>query len=207
MVTMQLSGILFDMDGVLIDSSSSWLEAFNHALDTYGHEAVSMEEFMDTYWGDDLRDILTRLGLDVGIADFCTNVYPEHLGSVRIMPDTKRVLKELSDYPKAIVTNTAYDCTAHILEEFGIGDAFDTIMTADRAGKGKPAPDILFAACDELGISSDEVVLVGDTNVDVRAGSTAKIPVIGVGVKADITISSIGELPAIIASIASSKLL
>jgi phosphoglycolate phosphatase len=204
---MQLSAILFDMDGVLIDSSSSWLEAFNDALKAYGLEPVSMGEFMSTYWGDDLREILSRLDLDVGIAQFCTDVYPDHLDKVRIMPDTKRVLEELSDYPKAIVTNTAYDCTTHIIDEFGIGDAFDVVMTADKAGKGKPFPDILFVACDELGVPSNEVVLIGDTNVDVRAGAEARIPVIGIGVEADITVGSIGDVPRIIDAIARSKLL
>ncbi|MBC7110413.1 MAG: HAD-IA family hydrolase, partial [Archaeoglobi archaeon] len=72
---------------------------------------------------------------------------------------------------------------------------FDVIVTGDEVKAGKPHPEIILRACELLGVSPKEVVLVGDTQSDVIAGKSAGCrAVIGVGTEADFKISSLKEL-------------
>ncbi|PNX47139.1 MAG: hypothetical protein BV459_05015, partial [Thermoplasmata archaeon M11B2D] len=100
------SAILFDMDGVLVDSLDSWWKALNSALKRFKHKEITREEFITTYWGHDLKDNLKRLQLNPEVASFCNVTYGNHIDYIRIYPDTKETLEQLSSYTKAIITNT-----------------------------------------------------------------------------------------------------
>jgi phosphoglycolate phosphatase-like HAD superfamily hydrolase len=69
------SAVLFDMDGVLIDSLDSWWQALNDALKRFKHQEITREEFIETYWGHDLRANLERLQLNPEVAEFCNVTY------------------------------------------------------------------------------------------------------------------------------------
>jgi HAD superfamily hydrolase (TIGR01509 family) len=188
------SALLFDMDGVLVDSLDSWWHALNDALVRFNHAIITREEFIRTYWGHDLRWNLKRLHLNPEVASFCNLTYGGHLNDVRIYPETKRTLSQLSGYRKAIITNTPADCTQQILEKFDISEYFQMIVTSDDVTKAKPAPEIVFKACEKLDVDPGTVVLIGDTVSDVKAGRAAGCKVVGIKVEADITIQTLSEL-------------
>ena len=112
--------ILFDMDGVIVDSIDSWWQSLNHALKSYNMNPISKDEFFEKYWGHDLYDKLKRYNLPLKVGSFCNRVYGEHLGAVEIYENVNEVLEKLSNYPKCIVTNTPKDCTNQILKNFGL---------------------------------------------------------------------------------------
>jgi HAD superfamily hydrolase (TIGR01509 family) len=64
--------------------------------------------------------------------------------------------------------------------------------------KAKPDPEIVLKACEFLDVEPEDVVLVGDTNSDVRAGKAAGCTVIGVNIGADYTVKDISELTRLI---------
>jgi len=196
---MDIEALLFDMDGVLVQSIDSWYQALNAALEAYGRDRISKDEFVSTYWGGDLSVILKRLGLEQGIGPFCLGIYPEYVDSIKIFPETIPALEALDGYVKSLVTNTAFDCTDRILSRFGLHKYFNLIMTSDQVEKGKPYPDMITKACDMLGTDSKHVIMVGDTQMDILASRSAGCLVIGVGgVKGDYSIDSLSELPGII---------
>jgi beta-phosphoglucomutase len=186
--------LLFDMDGVLIDSLDSWWRALNDALTMFKHPTITREEFIRTYWGHDLRSNLKRLHLNPEVATFCNLTYGGHLADVRIYPETKPTLARLTKYRKAIITNTPADCTEQILQKFDIRDYFQTIVTSDDVTKAKPDPEIVFKACENLQVEPSTVILVGDTISDVKAGREAGCTVVGINVEADITIRKLSDL-------------
>ena len=104
----------------------------------------------------------------------------------------------MDKYPKAIITNTPKDCAIQILKKFGIDKYFKMIITSDQIENGKPAPDIVFEACRRLDVKPEEVILIGNTESDVKAGGVAGSKVIGINVEADFSINSISELSNII---------
>jgi HAD superfamily hydrolase (TIGR01509 family) len=186
--------VLFDMDGVLVDSIESWRKALNHALEKYNMDKISKEVFIKKYWGHDLYDNLKRNNLPLKVGMFCNKVYSEHLEDVKIYPNVKEVLEKLSKYPKCVITNTPCDCTKQILETFDIAKYFDFIFTSDDVKLAKPDPEIVLLACKKLELEPKDVVLVGDTDSDIAAGHAAGCKVIGVRIKADYFIEDITDL-------------
>jgi pyrophosphatase PpaX len=190
--------ILFDMDGVLIDSLESWLSSLNAALKYLNYKEISREDFVKKYWGHDLYDNLEKMGLSREIGVFCNDVYSNHLDSVHIYPDTKDTLQKLGGYKKGIITNTPKVCAYEIMKQFDLEKYFDVVITSDDVNKAKPDPEIVLKACEFLDVEPEDVVLVGDTNSDVRAGKAAGCTVIGVNIGADYTVKDISELTRLI---------
>jgi len=188
------SAIFFDLDGVLVDSLDAWWIALNYALESFSHAAISRNEFIKRYWGHDLNDNLRRIGLSSDVGIFCNDFYSRNLDAVRIYPDTRDTLQKLGSYRKVVITNTPKNCAFQILKRFDIEKYFDLIITSDDVKRGKPSPEIVFKACAALDVSPKDVVLVGDTDSDVRAGKAAGCMVVGIHIKADITIHRLSEL-------------
>ena len=142
------NAILFDMDGVLVDSLDSWWESLNNALKAFNHKEITKEEFIKNYWGHDFYDNIKTMGLKQEVGIFCKNTYGDHVDLVKMYPETKDVLRKLNRYKKGIITNTPKDCTYKILNKFDIEHYFDTVVTTDDVNRGKPDPEIIFM--DEL---------------------------------------------------------
>ena len=186
--------VFFDMDGVIVDSIDSWWQSLNHSLKNHDMDTISKEAFFEKYWGHDLYENLRRNNLPVKVGKFCNLVYAEHLDAVKIYEKVGSILEKLSNYPKCIVTNTPRDCTFQILKKFDLKKYFKHVFTSDDVKHGKPDPEIILLACRKLGFKPEEVVLVGDTNSDIRAGHAAGCKVIGVRIKADYSINKLSEL-------------
>ena len=192
------SAILFDMDGVLVDTLDSWWYALNNALEANGYKKITKKEFFKKYWGHDLFDNLKSMNIPLRVGKFCNKVYGEQIGKIKIYPDTKDTLKKLNKYKKSIITNTPKDCTIQILKKFNIDSFFEFVLTSDDVKMAKPNPEIVLKSCKLLGVSPSKVVLVGDTDSDVKAGRAAGCKVIGINVDADFTIKKLSELTSII---------
>jgi len=183
--------ILFDMDGVLVDSLDSWWASL---LTKYGQAEITREEFINKYWGHDLQYNLEKMGLSYEILTFCNIAYSNHVSGVKIYPDAIPTLEKLKHYKKAIITNTPEDCTKQIVNNLGIDKYFNAIVTVDDVARGKPSPEIVLKACNLLKVNPEDVVLVGDTDSDVKAGKVAGCTVVGVKIDADYTINTLSEL-------------
>lgn len=188
------AAILFDMDGVLIDSLDSWWKSLNATLKNYKNKKISKEEFIEKFWGHELSENLRKLGLDEKIGSFCNNIYYNYIDELKIFPGVKETLKKLNKYPKAIITNTPKDCAIQILKKYEIDKHFKIIITSDQIENAKPAPDIIFEACKRLGVKAEDVVLIGDTKSDIKAGRAAGCKVIGINVKGDYNINKISKI-------------
>jgi HAD superfamily hydrolase (TIGR01509 family) len=186
--------ILFDMDGVLIDSLDLWWHSLNSALKAFNHEEISREDFASNYWGYELSENLRRAGLSPEIGDLCNAIYFKHIDEIRLYPDTLETLQKLDGYKKAIVTNTPKDCARQIYQKLNLEKYFDAIITRDQVARGKPSPEIVFEACERLGVSPMDALLVGDTPSDVKAGKAAGCTVVGINTEADFKIGEISEL-------------
>ncbi len=191
---LKLDAILFDMDGVLVDSLDAWWHALNTSLKTFGIKEISKEEFVKRYWGHDLYDNLEKMNLNIEIGLECSRIYTQYIDKIKIFPDAEKTLEKLGGYRKGLITNTPKDSTYQILKKFDIQKYFDTIVTTDDVKKGKPDPEIVLKACKNLGVNPKNVVLVGDTWSDIEAGRGAGCTVIGLNIDGDFTIKKLYEL-------------
>jgi HAD superfamily hydrolase (TIGR01509 family) len=190
----QPKAILFDMDGVLVDSLDSWWKSLNHSLKKHNQKEISRDEFIDKYWGHDLYWNLEKNNLDLSVGKFCNIIYYKYTDKVKIYKTTKKTLKKLSKYKKSIITNTPRDCTNQILENLNIRKYFDFILTSSDVKIAKPDPEIVLKACEKFKLNPSEVVLVGDTESDIKAGKKAGCKVIGVNIDADYRINELKDL-------------
>lgn len=191
---MKPKAVLFDLDGVIIDSLDAWWHALNDVLKRFNMKNISKEEFVSKYWGYDIKTNLEKAELPLEVGINCSRLYLNHLDKVKIFPESKEVLTTLNGIKKGLVTNTPRDCTEKVLKKFDLHRYFDVIVTGDEVSAGKPDPEIVFKACSILEVDPKEIVLVGDTESDVKAGRAAGCYVIGVGIEGDVTISNIADL-------------
>lgn len=171
---MLVRAVLFDLDGVLLDSKDTWYEAFNDTIKKFGLRGISKKEFEERFWGPDLRHNIGELGLNEAAVRFCLRRQLELVEKMRLFPDARGVLAAVHQkYKTGLVTNTPKKNTLRIIEHFRLGKYLDVVVTGDDVSRGKPNPEILLKACDALAVRPAEAVLVGDTGSDVEAARRA----------------------------------
>lgn len=185
----KIKAVLFDLDGVLVDSISAWYSAFNRTLKDFGKEILDKGEFIERCWGREIEDNMETLGLGKEGAEYCRSRYEENIEDVRIYPGVRELLSSL-DKRIGLVTSTPSPATSKILKHFGLEEYFGAVVCGDDVDEPKPSPQPVLRACDMLGIEPKNAVFIGDTRSDVQAGRAAGCTVIGVGVEADFEVGS-----------------
>lgn len=173
-------GILFDLDGTLLDTLEDLADGVNHVLKERGWEARSVEE-VRRFVGNGVRRLMEQAvpeGADVeeALAAF-QSYYAAHCRiKTRPYEGIPEALKELSrTYPMAIVSNKP-DIPVKQL----CGQLFPGIFAlGEREGcPRKPAPDMVYRAMEVLGVG--KCVYVGDSDVDVVTAKNAGAPCVSV---------------------------
>ena len=172
--------VLFDMDGVLVDSFEMWLHAMNDAARELGHPAIAREA-LDAVFGQGVEEDLetfypgtTRAVLEAAYAQ----AIPRHEHRLQANPQAPAVLAELRTrgIPTAVVTNTQADAVQGLLAHAGLAGRFDVVLGIAAGMPGKPAPDLLLAACKALDVVPAEALMVGDSPYDRQAAEAAGSP-------------------------------
>ena len=182
-----IEAVLFDLDGVIINSFESWYQAFNAMLRRYGREEISREEFKVKCWGPDLKHNLDAWNLDEEAGHYCIDKQLELVELIELFPDVKEVLSRIKHeykYKVGLVTNTPKKNVTRILEHFQLARLFDVVITGDDVHEGKPNAEMVIEACRRLKVKPENAILVGDTESDFQAGKSAGCTVIGIGADA-----------------------
>lgn len=115
---------------------------------------------------------------------------------VRIFPQTKDILKELSKIQMkiALISNTPGKILNLVLKHHKIKRYFDVIVTIDDVKKGKPAPDMVLKACRMLKVKPKNTILIGDTKNDMIAGKRAGCITVGYKTKGNYKINELNSI-------------
>jgi len=175
--------VLFDLDGVLINSYDAWFHLFNRALDHFGFPTIT-EPVFRAHWGQSTKkDIeIFMPGRTVNeVRTFFTEHYQEYLSLITLNTDAPAVLQCLYDEGLLLgcVTNSHSAITDSILHKHAIRAYFTVVLTADDVQFPKPAPDLLLDACRHLQVTPQQAIFVGDTPTDIKAGTLAGCFMIG----------------------------
>jgi phosphoglycolate phosphatase len=183
MITKNISypkAILFDMDGVLIESKDAWWKAINMALTSSNHPNLSKEKFDKHLWGNDFKQSLTYLGIKENVFLDCKDWSLTYLKNVTMKEDVISTLSILQNhFSLAVITNTQRCITKKVLKQFNLTKFFEEIVCADDVTKGKPSPEMILHACKSLGISTADALVIGDTKIDFQAAQKAGCIMIG----------------------------
>jgi len=180
-------GVLFDVDGTLIDSSYIHTVAWWGAFRQYGHDVpmASIHQLVGM-GGARLVDNLLPSGRDRGededIMASHGALYASHWPSLRALDGAKELLGRCHAGGLAVaLASSARDRDLEVMRSVLDADPFiDAATSANDAEESKPAPDILEAALAATGLDAANVVYVGDAVWDMKAAAALGIPSIGV---------------------------
>lgn len=181
-----LTAVLFDVDGTLVDSnylhSVSWWEAFTQA----GHD-VPMAKIHRTIGmgSDQLLDALLPADRDRedddGIRAAHTALYATYFSRQRPLPKAAELLRACrkAGFRVVLASSASEREFAALRATLDADDAIDEFTSSVDVDRSKPAPDLVRAALDKIGLEPDAAVFVGDTVWDVQACRKAGVPCIG----------------------------
>lgn len=182
-----VSGIIFDMDGVLIDSekqsNEGWLWAAGQLgvdmpiwlIDSFkGAPAELCCKFFDDYYK--------------GVIDYweAKELRTQHVYKIRETEGipVKKGVKDIFEYIRnnglkcAVATSTRRESAEKTLHEIGVWDYLDAVVYGDEVERGKPEPDIFLRAAKAIGVNLSEAVVVEDSINGIKAGYAAGMRVV-----------------------------
>jgi HAD superfamily hydrolase (TIGR01549 family) len=174
--------VLFDKDGVVIDSLDTVFTAFNQTIEHFGLDKIPRQKFISEFWGVLGAEALYVTKMKPGtnpkdVTDYYNRSRDRLEGTTKLFPATVEVLTALKHKvgcKLGIVTSSNKQLATALLSRFAISQFFDVVVGGDEVSSPKPAPDGILQACSALGVQPWEAMFVGDTKVDLMAGKAAK---------------------------------
>lgn len=182
-----IKAIIFDMDGLMIDSERVTSECYQERLKDMN--LTMDEEFYKTLLGKPIKGIYQRFydvyGNDFPIENVIQDVH--QLMAERFETEgvpVKKGLVELlhylkdNNYKTIVATSSNRDRVDKILAQAKITEFFDDSICGDEVTKGKPNPEVFLKSCQKLGVNVDEAIVLEDSEAGIQASYDANIKVI-----------------------------
>ena len=175
-----MTGILWDLDGTLLDTLADLTDAVNHTMQQFGYPARTMEE-VRRFVGNGARRLIQRAvpaGADVDAVLAAFHAYYDDHCQIKTKPydGIPQALEALGKkHPMAVVSNKPDSavkqlCALYFPGTFARGESTDCPR--------KPAPDMVFKAMEAIGVET--CIYVGDSEVDVQTARAAGVPCLSV---------------------------
>jgi HAD superfamily hydrolase (TIGR01509 family) len=180
-----ISAVIFDMDGLLLDSEVYWERARRAYAASVGcawseRDELDVKGMNSVEWAALIRD-RCRLAADLsgiiaGVTARMRELYEEHLpllpGALHAVRSTAAV------YPLGLASSSPRDLIELVLTEARIRDDFSAVVSSDEVGKGKPNPEVFLETARRLGIHPDRIAVFEDSSAGIRAAHAAGMRVI-----------------------------
>jgi beta-phosphoglucomutase len=196
---LQADAVIFDFDGVIVDTEPIHYRAFQRVLEPLGLD-FSWQEYVETYMGFDDRDAFyeafTARGRLIdsselhGLIDRKAGIFQEIIrDGITAYPGAVSLIRRLHNerIPLAICSGALLSDVTPILVTLGVNDCFSVIITADDVAKSKPDPESYCLAFDKLRmqpsqatISQTHTIAIEDTPAGITAAKTAGLQVVAV---------------------------
>lgn len=180
--------IVFDLDGTLLDTLDDLYHASNYALQVNGYPIRTKEEIR-SFVGNGAVKLLERASGKTGAeVDKLVATFKEYYGAhckdyTKPYDGIRELLQELKNrgIATAIVSNKPDEAVKILAEEYFHGEVFLAVGEKEAAGiRKKPAPDSLFAVMQAFGVTKEETLFVGDSEVDIQTGKNAGVDCVSV---------------------------
>lgn len=188
---MPLDGVIFDLDGTLVDTNSSHVDAWVEGLALHGYAIPAGRIRPEIGKGGDLL-LPTVLGPDIPdeeqerIRASVADVFRRLAGArrFRVFDGAVPLLDALGarGLQLALATSASEDDLDSIMRSAGIDlrEHFDAVVTKSDVERSKPAPDVIDSAVRKLGLTAAQCAMVGDTPYDAIAARRAGVVTLGV---------------------------
>jgi HAD superfamily hydrolase (TIGR01509 family) len=209
-----VAAVVFDMDGVIIDSEQVWDEVREELVADWGGRSVpeaqrAMMGMSSPEWSRYMHD---ELGLQQEPEDINAEVVRRMLeryhGELPLLDGAVDAVRLLAaSYPLAVASSSNRPLIDAVLETAGIADCFVATVSSEEVPRGKPSPDVYLEAARRLGIAPSSCAAVEDSGNGIRAAKAAGMVVIAYPNEhyppdaetlalADVVVGALSELPA-----------
>ena len=172
----KIKAVLFDFDGVLIDSLPAMKLSWDSVREKYSVKSRFTE--FSNFIGIPFVEILKNLGIEKELFEPIKYHYSkkssEYRNEIKLNPYTRSILSWLKDnnISVAIVTSKDMRRTKELVEMFDLN--IETIVTPELTKRGKPHPDPIFFATKSLSMKLDQTLFIGDMISDMTSAKNAK---------------------------------
>ena len=182
---MKISAIIFDVDGVLLESNRLMIELHKIIAKEMGLRVPDDKE-ITSLWGKSFRELINSIWPNVDaklfkeyVKDYIQKekiIFPAVVGSKELIKKLKKM-----EFKLGIVTGRPRDFTEDHMRNSGFKlNLFDVIVTGDDTKNHKPSPDPILRAVELLKVKPEETLYIGDSLVDLKAAKEAKVEFVGV---------------------------
>lgn len=189
----KIKALCFDVDGTLSDTDDQFVEKLTHWLSPvnfvfpdkdprpFARRFVMFTESP----GNFAYSLTDLLGIDGVLAAVGDRVYRLGLGKgpkpFLLIPGVKEMLIELQQhYPMSVVSARGVRSTSWFLDQFELTPLFHSLVTAQTCQYTKPRPDPILYAAEQMGVTPEECLMIGDTTVDILSAGAAGAQSVGV---------------------------
>lgn len=182
-----IAGVIFDLDGVLLDSEPVW-EDVRHGLvteagGTWTGDAQRRLMGMNTReWAEFLsRELGTGFDPETTAAIVIDRMRERYKASLPMLPGAKDAVRLIGErWPLALASSSPRALIEAVLDFSGLSAFFRAVVSSDDVQHGKPAPDVYLRACDALGVTAAACVAIEDSTNGLRAALAANMRVIAI---------------------------
>jgi HAD superfamily hydrolase (TIGR01509 family) len=182
-----IEAVVFDLDGVLLDSEQRWNEAKEALVRESGgrwrEEApVAMMGMSSPEWSRYLReDLGVPLSREEINREIVRRMEDRFRDALPLLPGAGEAVRALAArWPLGLASSSNREVIDLFLELSGFGDAFRVTVSSEEVERGKPAPDVYLRTAEKLGVDPARAVAIEDSSNGIRAGAAAGMPVIAV---------------------------
>lgn len=199
-----IKGVLFDMDGVLIDATEWHYDALNEALEIFGF-TIDRSDHLTRFNGMTTRKKLQILTEEKGfpkeLQDVVSDIKQDRtlrIAAKKCFPTAAHLILLSTlrnrDIKIGVVTNSIRKTSEFMLQYAGIIDFLDVLVTNEDVANPKPDPDGYLLAMSKLGITPSETVVVEDGMHGIVAAKAAGANVVGVLNPAEVSLEILEKI-------------
>lgn len=179
-----IKGIIFDFDGLLVDTEVIWYEVFEEYFRVnhdYDFKIESYNEFVGTSGNDLLKELFAKFNLDHDIEmPAIREEFKRRSNVLDFMPGVTELINEIKEMglQMGIATSSPYERPNRILTRMNTKHLFDYIHGREDVEHAKPEPDLFLKALDTMGLEKHEVLIFEDSYNGYLAAKAAGIEVV-----------------------------
>jgi HAD superfamily hydrolase (TIGR01509 family) len=175
-----IDAVVFDMDGVLVDTEQVWDEVREELARDWGgrwHDGAqrAMMGMSSLEWSRYMHEVI---GLPQTPAEIDAEVVRRLLDRYRhelpVIPGAVAAVRRLAArFPLAVASSSNRPVIDAVLDAAGVADAFAATVSSEEVGRGKPAPDVYLKAARRLGVAAARCAAIEDSSNGMRAAHAA----------------------------------
>jgi HAD superfamily hydrolase (TIGR01509 family) len=183
----EVDAVIFDLDGVVLDSEAAWVEVKREFTEeSGGHWKESAQWDMlgmssiewSRYMHDELGVPIPPEQISSEVADRLAERYRDRLP---LLPGAVEAVRSVArHWPLALATSSNRNVIDLVLEKAGLADAFAATVSSEEVERGKPAPDVYLDAARRLEVEPGACVAIEDSTNGIRSAHAAEMTVIAV---------------------------